>query len=329
MAACAALVLVAAPCVAFTPGLAHRGTRLRVAPSLGYAGCQSSRTRRAVEPPRGCAARRAGCGSAGSGARMGLGGADGIHTMLALAQAAQTLVAAPHTAASWYWGALDEHALAVDSATAAALYVLGKWTSSAIAGTRDPDAARVLANWSVLGVADGACTHCWYGFLQDVADRAGVDHVTESVGMTLTSSLLYSPVYCAGFLVLLSLVEGAGWSGAEQRVRLDWADLFRRSSAVWGPTNLLLFAAVPLNIRTAVSMGIHYVFLVGVALWDAAVRAGRTQSTAAAGPDSGGSPATAHATPELQGLRAATAFRTMEDELGYPEDRVDLPLPGA
>ena len=138
-------------------------------------------------------------------------------------------------------------------------------------------------------------------------DRAGVDHVTESVGMTLTSSLLYSPVYCAGFLVLLSLVEGAGWSGAEQRVRLDWADLFRRSSAVWGPTNLLLFAAVPLNIRTAVSMGIHYVFLVGVALWDAAVRAGRTQSTAAAGPDSGGSPATAHATPELQGLRAATA----------------------
>ena len=59
------------------------------------------------------------------------------------------------------------------------------------------------------------------------------------------------------------------------------------------------------------------------------MRAGRTQSTAAAGPDSGGSPATAHATPELQGLRAATAFRTMEDELGYPEDRVDLPLTGA
>ena len=39
---------------------------------------------------------------------------------------------------------------------------------------------------------------------------------------------------------------------------------------MWGPVNLLLFTVVPLQMRTVVSMCIHYFFLVGLALWDVA-----------------------------------------------------------
>jgi hypothetical protein len=86
----------------------------------------------------------------------------------------------------------------------------------------------------------------------------------------LASSVLYTPVHCVYFLSLISLLEGRGWSGAVRRVKGDTFAMLWNATKVWGPVNLLLFGFVPLHMRTIVSMSIHYVFLVGLALWDAA-----------------------------------------------------------
>ena len=59
--------------------------------------------------------------------------------------------------------------------------------------------------------------------------------------------------------------------------------LLQKTTKVWVPVNVLLFGLIPLQARTMVSMGIHYLFLVGIALWDAAMRESRAQG-AAAGP---------------------------------------------
>jgi len=48
------------------------------------------------------------------------------------------------------------------------------------------------------------------------------------------------------------------------------------STKIWTPINMILFGLVPLELRTLVCMGFHYVFLVGLALWDATVTAEKT-----------------------------------------------------
>jgi protein Mpv17 len=226
-----------------------------------------------------------------------------IGTTLSIAQAANDILAAPGTAYSYYLGALDANAMAVDSTTAAFLYGLGTVTSSAISNKWERNMVQKVSTWSALGVLDGICTHSWYELIQGVADAIQVDKVTESVVMMLSTSLLYTPVYCAGFLVCLSLLEGKGWNGAMERLQLDYSALFTKTTKVWGPTNALLFGLVPLHLRTLTSMGIHYVFLVGLALWDAALRESRSQGTAA-GPEM---PEPGSAS-EVLNLRLATAF---------------------
>jgi|EP00802_Teleaulax_amphioxeia_P024386 protein Mpv17 len=243
-----------------------------------------------------------------------------MSTTLALAQTVNDVAAVPGAASSWYLGELAKNALAVDSATAASLYGLGVCTSSAISRKREPDMVSYVARWSSMGVVDGVCTHSWYEGIQGAADALQLAPRLEPVAMTLFSSLVYTPVYCAAFLFLLSLLEGKGVAGAQARVRADVKEMLWKTTKVWGPTNFLLFALVPLQTRTLVSMGIHYVFLVGLALWDAAIR--ENQHTAAAGPDTANFVSIGDAQ-----LRLATAFTAVETEtdLSLGGDAADLP----
>ena len=251
-----------------------------------------------------------------------------------LAHAAEAVVAVPGAAYAWYVGALTGNGLAVDTATASLLYALGVLTETAITGKAI--SARYVAIWAILGVGDGLTTHAWYGFLQSRADHLTQQLVSvgdgvltypgqlpEGVGMTLVSNLLFTPVYCAGFLVLLSLLEGKGWNGAVERVQLDGEALFWKATKVWGAANLMLFSFVPIDVRTAASMGIHYVFLVAVALWNTAAvegRMGGTGAAAAAGPEA----AEPGSSSEFLRLRVANAYYAVDDQL-----RVDGSDPSA
>jgi len=234
--------------------------------------------------------------------RMALMGFD-MGTALALAQAVNDVIAVPGVVSSYYMGALDANAMAVDSATAAFLYALGVITSSAISGKWEKNMVKHVSKWSALGVVDGVCTHSWYEVLQRAADSVALDKVPEAASMMLATSVLYTPLYCAGFLGLLSLLDGRGWRGAQERLRLDWSALLRKTLKVWMPVNVLLFGLVPLQARTIVSMGVHFLFLVVIALWDAAIRESRAQGTAAGPvlPDMGSAN-------DVLNLKLATAF---------------------
>ena len=306
-AAVAASILLsfADPIVAFSPSLVRASPALRIAPAvarpLSLGRLQIVDARKSPRRPI-------------SSTQMAIGAGAG--ELLVLAQTAKLLAYAPIVAYAWYMAALAKNALIVDAITAAILYAFGKWTSVKILRKRESNMARFLGIWSLLGVADGVCTHWWYSFLQRVADGAGTSKLIEALGMTATSSFIYSPIYCAGFLLLLSLLEGKGCKGAKYRVQHDVKELYWKTFKVWGPTNLLLFAFVPLHVRTVVSMGIHYVFLVGLALWDAKVRESREDFAAsAAGPEMAVQWDQPVYTNSMQGLRFATAFKAVDDQL--------------
>lgn len=81
---------------------------------------------------------------------------------------------------------------------------------------------------------------------------------------------------------------------------------------------------MPLHVRTIVSMGIHFVFLVCLALWDAALRERRAMP-AAFGPDT----AEAGSARGVQQLKMATAFVPVECDLRSGDTATDLPNPDA
>ncbi len=156
--------------------------------------------------------------------------------------------------------------LLVDSLFAGLLYVLGKATSSAILGKRESGAS--LRKWFICGLADGLACHAWYSLMEAKCGFIA-NNVHRALAMNGISSVFFTPTYCVGFLVLLSLLEGKGARGAADRVRRDGGDLVAKSVQVWGTLNMPLFLLVPLHLRVMVSMGFHYVYLVGLALWDA------------------------------------------------------------
>ena len=126
----------------------------------------------------------------------------------AIAMVLQTSInMAQATAINTYMHALEVNGPAVDSATAATLYIAGKLTSGSIA--KQKQTLRWLVNWASIGVVDGYFTHSWYHFIQGaVTDwNLNLDHVSETFLLTSISSLVYTPIYCATFLALLSIVE--------------------------------------------------------------------------------------------------------------------------
>ena len=106
-----------------------------------------------------------------------------------------------------YMHALEANGAVVDSSTASALYIAGKLTSGAI--SRQRQTLRWLVNWASIGIIDGLFTHSWYHFIQHAFESWNLDlgPVSEALLLTAISSAVYTPLYCAGFLSLLSLVE--------------------------------------------------------------------------------------------------------------------------
>eukprot|EP00960_Hanusia_phi_P043092 755860-Hanusia_phi.AAC.4 len=86
--------------------------------------------------------------------------------------------------------------------------------------------------------------------------------------MTIVSSSLYTPIYCLGFLVVLSLLECKGVDGSIARVKKDFPDLYKSCLTTWAPLNAIIFGLVPLEFITVTAMLLHYVYLVVIALWD-------------------------------------------------------------
>jgi len=127
---------------------------------------------------------------------------------ISLSQVAQALQAAPTAAFAAYMAAMNTNGAAVDSGTAASLYIAGKLTSATISGQRqvsprhqqsvhthcntqtqiytnqNPQTLRWLANWAFIGVIDGYCTHSWYHVVENTYQDLNLhlDHIPGTVG---------------------------------------------------------------------------------------------------------------------------------------------------
>merc|ERR1712216_214831 len=183
--------------------------------------------------------------------------------------ASMALAALPALALQTAMASVRASPMLADCLFAGILYVLGKVTSSAIVGTREDLPS--LSKWFICGLVDGWACHAWYAFLE-FKFRLIADRLQQTLVMNGLSAAFFTPAYCAGFLVLLSLLEGKGFRGAKARLARDFNSLSAKSIKVWGVANIPLFLFVPLHMRVVVSMGMHYVYLVGLALWDANAR---------------------------------------------------------
>jgi len=167
-----------------------------------------------------------------------------------------------------------------DCLFAGILYVLGKVTSGAITG-KQPSS---LSKWFICGLVDGWACHAWYSLMEFkfafIADR-----LQKALVMNSVSSAFFTPTYCVGFLILLSLLERNGLRGAVSRVQRDAKSLVLNSSAFWACFNMPLFLFVPLHLRVVVSMALHYVYLVGLAVWDTNSRRAAAASKLSASSD--------------------------------------------
>ena len=135
------------------------------------------------------------------------------------------------------------NSLFVDAATASGLYALGKFTSSFINGQAQD--VRWLINWAAIGIVDGALTSSWYALIQTLANGSSYGPVSKTLLMMMASSFLYTPVYCAYFLVLISLLEGQSWAGAMERVRADALAMLLNATKVCGAAALALARCRP------------------------------------------------------------------------------------
>lgn len=153
----------------------------------------------------------------------------------------------------------------LDCLFAGVLYVLGKMTAGAITGKRQT--AKGLTKWFICGLLDGWACHAWYAFLEANSNFI-TNRLQQAVVMNGMSAAFFTPTYCAGFIVLLSLLEMKGINGVKERLARDFRDLAGKSTTVWGVMNMPLFFCVPLHMRVVVSMMMHYIYLVGLALWD-------------------------------------------------------------
>eukprot|EP00802_Teleaulax_amphioxeia_P014809 Tamp_14887.p1 GENE.Tamp_14887~~Tamp_14887.p1 ORF type:complete len:465 (+),score=67.07 Tamp_14887:40-1434(+) len=265
-----ALALSAAGAAAFAPAPAG-GLRLRQASRDNQQPSAPRPRKLAVQGPpprdsahfrRPAAAEGVSCLGALSLVDGALTLAEGASVMSVLSALVTALLTAPF---KYFQACMGAHPIVTECVVAIGLYVLGKMTSDKING-QNLAQKRVLTKWGILGFCDGFFTGIWYRYLETAF--AGYAAVQKATAMTLLSSIFYSPLYCVGFLLLRSALEGQRPAIIGARFKRDFLPMCKASFSTWGPFNIVLFGVVPIHQRLVVSMATHYVYLVFLAMWD-------------------------------------------------------------
>jgi len=167
-----------------------------------------------------------------------------------------------------------------DTMTATGLYYLGQRAKGVI--SKAQPSWEVLMRWMIIGAADGFSSHQWYAFLEKNIGSVHMDHMSAVAAMTVATAVLFTPLYCAGFLGGLSLLEGKGLRGAGERMQRDFAGLCKATVSTWSIFNMGLFGCVELDQRVTVAMSMHFLYLIALALWTESTSSGAVQSASVA-----------------------------------------------
>jgi len=180
----------------------------------------------------------------------------------------QLSLAAPFVILRLYQHYLGLYPQVMDAMTGMVLYLLGKVTSDAF-NHRPWAKKRIYARWATMGLLDGYMTHAWYWFIEAAAPA----HLPllKVTGMILTSSLVYTPLYCLGFLLVMGILEGKSLQSIQEKVQKNLLQLTTVTVKTWAPLNVILFGLIPLQSRVCFSMICHYVYLIGLAMWESGI----------------------------------------------------------
>jgi len=183
-----------------------------------------------------------------------------------LVSASAIITALPLLAWQGYQQAMLLYPLEIDALTGALLYILGKWTSNAITNTKSK--SRIYGKWGVMGSLDGWFTHLWYVWIDYATMFMASTPALKLFTMTVCTSFIYTPMYCALFLAVMAVLDGKRGAGVLNEVKEKVVELSDLTIKTWMPLNVILFGMVPATYRVLVSMLMNYVYLIGLAMWE-------------------------------------------------------------
>eukprot|EP00241_Pyramimonas_parkeae_P006703 CAMPEP_0114250522 /NCGR_PEP_ID=MMETSP0058-20121206/14745_1 /TAXON_ID=36894 /ORGANISM="Pyramimonas parkeae, CCMP726" /LENGTH=338 /DNA_ID=CAMNT_0001364189 /DNA_START=252 /DNA_END=1268 /DNA_ORIENTATION=+ len=121
-----------------------------------------------------------------------------------------------------------------------------------------------VRRYASFGVIDGSCSHVWFNMLDQAIPDTTVLAVVEKI---IVDFLVFTPGWCAVFLVYMALSEGAGRDGAARRLARDWFDLYKGNVCAWLPLNAIIYGLVPLEQRVLAFAGFSLVYSVVLSRW--------------------------------------------------------------
>mmetsp|Transcript_44641 Transcript_44641/g.111886 ORF Transcript_44641/g.111886 Transcript_44641/m.111886 type:complete len:322 (+) Transcript_44641:148-1113(+) len=183
------------------------------------------------------------------------------------------LASLPKLAWVGYNNALGLNPLLVDAITTMFLYVLGQLTLSLLTGKISSKS--VMSRWAFFGIIDGVFTHKWYKVSEWLAvamHPAGGHAAHVGIKIFFTGGF-YTPAYCLLFILVGALWDGKRGQQVINTFKEQATPLLKGTVPVWTALNVLLFWYVPMKYRVLVAEIFHYVYLIGLAIWEAGTRA--------------------------------------------------------
>jgi len=179
----------------------------------------------------------------------------------------------PRLAWAGYNNALGFNPLLVDAITTMFLYVLGQLTLSLL--TSKMSSKSVMSRWAFFGIIDGVFTHKWYKISEWLAiaiHPAGGHAAHVGIKIFFTGGF-YTPAYCLLFILVGAIWEGKRGQQVVDKFKAEAWPLLKGTVPLWTGLNVLLFWFVPIKYRVLVAEIFHYVYLIGLAVWEAGTRA--------------------------------------------------------
>lgn len=182
-----------------------------------------------------------------------------LAVVLPLSQEVSALVV-PTPAIAWdaYKNLLKAHPLVTKSATAAVL----AGVSDAITQRVEPlnegelrkhDFVRTAHIVMTGFVWSGPSAHYWYQSLERIVQRLNFAIQGNPVKALFTRSILdailFSPSTVAGYLTVRTILEGKGWKGVVDKLRVAWAKIVLSAWKFWPAVNVFSFWFLPVEYR--------------------------------------------------------------------------------
>jgi protein Mpv17 len=107
--------------------------------------------------------------------------------------------------------------------------------------------ARLVGFYSLLQMP---FVHCWFGLLERVFGAVGPrSNLPRFVAKVAVDQACGLPSVLAAFCFVQPVLQGYGVAGGLQKLQHDWKVMVLAGWKVWFPTNLVVFAVVPLAFR--------------------------------------------------------------------------------